>query len=570
MKWRIGLGLAALMACLITFTAATARDASPSSARRGLARSTPQAYAGYTLFAPLADTKTYLIDNAGKLVHTWTSQYEPGQSVYLLDDGTLLRTAREPRNRSFEGGGIGGRIERLAPDSTVLWSFVYADADHCQHHDVEPLPNGHVLLIAWEKKTSADYKAAGGDPALLPGDEIWPDTVIEVAPHGASGGEIVWAWHMWDHLIQEYDESKANYNALEDHPELIHINFQRRAPRETPAELERLRSLGYVGGGDDDADDNAGGRGRGNGANGRDRRARHRGGPGGGADWAHTNAVAYNAELDQIALSIHNFNEIWIIDHSTTTAEAAGHTGGRSGHGGDLLYRWGNPRAYSRGAAGDQQLFAQHDARWIPTGTPGAGHLLVFNNGTHRPGGAQYSSIVEIAPPVDARGNYRLEAGKPFEPAEPAWEYKATQPEEFFSSHISGAERLANGNTLICSGEQSRIFEVTAAGKIVWDYTNAFASARRRPDRGPGNRRFGDRGPAHRGTADRGSADRGSADRDSGGPPRGRRADRGPGKRPPHPPGGPGGLFRASRIAADAPGIRRLLATASASAHDDE
>ena len=66
------------------------------------------------------------------------------------------------------------------------------------------------------------------------------------------------------------------------------------------------------------------------------------------ADWMHSNAVAYNAELDQVLLNVLEFNEFWIIDHSTTTAEAAGHTGGKHGKGGDLLYRWGNPRALSR------------------------------------------------------------------------------------------------------------------------------------------------------------------------------------------------------------------------------
>ncbi|MGC8644373.1 MAG: hypothetical protein ACP5XB_31305, partial [Isosphaeraceae bacterium] len=60
-------------------------------------------------------------------------------------------------------------------------------------------------------------------------------------------------------------------------------------------------------------------------------------------------------ELDQILLSVHSFSEIWIIDHGTTTAEAATHKGGRSGKGGDLLYRWGNPQAYRAGTAADQQ-----------------------------------------------------------------------------------------------------------------------------------------------------------------------------------------------------------------------
>ena len=133
--------------------------------------------------------------------------------------------------------------------------------------------------------------------------------------------------------------------------------------------------------------------------------------PGGpNADWTHINAVAYNADLDQIVISVHAFSEIWIIDHSTTTEEAAGHTGGKRGKGGDLLYRWGNPRAYRAGTNVDQKLFVQHNAHWIPKGLPGEGHMLVFNNGNRRPDGA-YSSVDEIVLPVKSDGTYERSRG---------------------------------------------------------------------------------------------------------------------------------------------------------------
>lgn len=494
--------------------------------KKGLVTNSSAAFQGYTLYTPLNSMTTYLVDMEGREVHTWPSKYLPGQSVYLLDDGSLLRTERAPRNRHFHGGGIGGRVQRIAADGQVLWDFDYADEHHCSHHDIEPMPNGNVLLIAWEKKTRAEAEAAGRDPKRIPDDEFWPDYVIEVAPEGDSGGRIVWEWHTWDHLVQQLDQAKANYGVVAEHPERIDLNFVENVPRESPEEVRRLQGLGYVGGGDGEDDEDgkrpqrrgqSGGGAPGGGQDGRPDRPRPgrgfrgpgMGGPGMGADWLHTNSIAYNAKLDQIMLSNHNMHEIWIIDHSTTTDEARGSTGGKAGKGGDLLYRWGNPRAYGAGAPGDQQLWAQHDAEWVRDGCPGAGHITIFNNGMGREG-APYSSIVEIAPPVDAAGRYALDRGKAFGPARPVWEYMASKKSDFFASHISGAQRLPNGNTLICSGEVGQFFEVTPDGATVWEYWNPHES-RDAADMGPGY--FG--------------------------------------------PGG--GVFRATRIAADAPGVKAIL-----------
>jgi hypothetical protein len=189
-------------------------------------------------------------------------------------------------------------------------------------------------------------------------------------------------------------------------------------------------------------------------------------------DWSHANAVAYNSELDQIMLSARSFNEIWIIDHSTTSAEAAGRTGGRSSKGGDLLYRWGNPRAYHAGTREDQRLFYQHDAHWIPPGRPGTGHVLVFNNGLGRPGG-DYSSVDEIVLPVDDQGHYSRESGAAYGPKGPVWRYTAPIKADFSMGFMSGAQRLPDGNTLICDSESGTVFEVTPRKEVVWTYTYA-------------------------------------------------------------------------------------------------
>jgi hypothetical protein len=189
------------------------------------------------------------------------------------------------------------------------------------------------------------------------------------------------------------------------------------------------------------------------------------------AFWNHMNSIHYNPALDQIALSVRGNSELWVIDHGTTTAEAAGHAGGRYGRGGDLLYRWGNPATYAAGSSSSQMLFQQHDVQWIEDGSPGAGHLLVFNNGLSRPAG-QYSSVDEIVPPVGADGSYPFTPGQAFGPAQLAWTYAGTYGRDYYSEAISGAHRLPNGNTLICYGTHGVLLEVTASGEVVWKYVN--------------------------------------------------------------------------------------------------
>lgn len=376
------------------------------------------AFNGYTLFSPIPSTTTYLIDNDGRLIRSWVSAHQPGQSVYLLEDGSVLRAAQID-NTVFGAGGGGGKLEKFAWDGTKTWEYIYSSDLVCTHHDATPLPNGNVLAIAWEYKSLDSCLAAGRDPRRLPAKSLWPDHIIELQPEGANGARIVWEWHAWDHLVQSVDATKANYGVPAEHPERIDIN----APFQSPA------------------------------------------------DWMHSNGIAYNAELDQIVLCVHNFNEFWVIDHSTTTEEARGSTGGRRGRGGDLLYRWGNPRMYGAGVQADQQLFGMHDAQWIAPGRPGAGNILVFNNGLNKPGAAS-SSVDEIVPPLHADGLYDLVPASAYGPAAPLWRYEADPPASMFSKAISGAQRLPNGNTIICVGQNGRFVEVTQDKRVVWEYLN--------------------------------------------------------------------------------------------------
>src|SRR5262249_33980522 len=144
--------------------------------------------------------------------------------------------------------------------------------------------------------------------------------------------------------------------------------------------------------------------------------------------------------------------------------------GGKYGKGGDLLYRWGNPRAYRAGGMKDQRLFVQHDAQWIRPGLPGAGNLLVFNNGTSRPGSGNWSSADEIVLPVDDKGRYELSQGSAWGPKEATWSYTSPKKTDFYSVFMSSARRLPNGNTLIATGFNGSIIEVTPNGDVVWRF----------------------------------------------------------------------------------------------------
>jgi hypothetical protein len=359
---------------------------------------------------------TYLIDRNGNVNHTWSSDYFPGESVYLLENGTILRSIKI----SLTGGGSGGGVQKITWDNRLIWDFRFYSDKYLSTHDIAPLPNGDVLLLAWELKTRAEAIAAGRNPNTIQ-NEFKPYFIVEVRPTGPTTGDIVWEWHVWDHLIQDYDPGQQNYGIVANHPELIDINF------------------GFDLSGTDTA------------------------------DWLHVNSIDYNPQFDQIIVSVRYFNEIWVIDHSTTTAEAATHMGGNSGKGGDLLYRWGNPVSYRAGTTGDQKFFQQHDATWITPGYPGEGHILVFNNGVNRPGGS-YTSIDEIVPPINSTGQYYLENGSAFGPDEPIWVYTT----DFFASYIGGAQRIKNGDTLICNGPAGKFYEVTPEHAVIWQYTNPY------------------------------------------------------------------------------------------------
>ena len=395
------------------------RSTEVATTQLGAVMNEPESFQGYTLFSTSRQNKTiYLIDNDGRVVHTWEVAVQ-GILGKLMENGDLLvaKTVEGPDG-----------VSRLAPDGSVLWNY---ELDG-QHHDFLQMPNGNVMILSRELKTLEEAVAAGANPACVGENGLRVDYLVEVRPTGPTEGEIVWKWAVWDHLIQDFDPSKANYGVVAEHPELIDINFRQCEAREWYSSE-------------------------------------------GPYNWLHANSISYHPELDQILISARNLSEVWIIDHSVTSEETAGRTGGRAGKGGGLLYRWGNPQAYRAGSPADQQLFWGHDAQWIEPGLPGAGNIILFNNGAgYEDERRGYSSIEEFTPPMDGF-DYRLEpreAGSAYGPVQPTWRYVGEPPSDFYAPLASGVQRLPNGNTLICNGTMGTFFEVTPEGKTVWKYVN--------------------------------------------------------------------------------------------------
>jgi hypothetical protein len=370
---------------------------------------------GYVLFAPMMSDTTYLIDKCGNLIHRWNSDYRPALSVYILDDGSILRPGNVSSN-FFSVGGQGGIIERIDWNNNVIWSYTLSTNIKIMHHDIKLLPNGNILALVWERKYKSAIIAAGVDTSLV-GNSVLNEQIIEIQPVGTNSANIVWTWSLWDHLVQDYDSSLPNYGVVAQNPQRFDLNY----------------SMSII------------------------------------PDWIHLNSIDYNPTLDQIIINSRNISEFYVLDHSTTTAQAASHTGGIYGKGGDFLYRWGNPAVYQQGTASDQKLFGQHNVQWITNSQIHSHDLLLFNDGNGRTGGTNYSTVEFLTPPV-TNGIYNQTL--PYLPSSQNWIYSDTPPTKFYASYTSGAQLLDNGNVLICNGPAGYFFEVDSLKNKVWEYIN--------------------------------------------------------------------------------------------------
>ena len=184
-----------------------------------------QNFNGFALYNAQGDNTTYLIDESLNIAHTWTMSTECNYTVLLKDNGNLVRgTKNNPQtggtSNSLNGAASSGRVQEIDPLGNVVMDFIYSSPDYLSHHDI-CLIGDNVLLTAWEVKTAAEINALGGNAT----SDKWPTHFVEVANDGNGGGQIVWEWHIWDHLIQDTDPSKPNYGIISENPQLIDINM---------------------------------------------------------------------------------------------------------------------------------------------------------------------------------------------------------------------------------------------------------------------------------------------------------------------------------------------------------
>ncbi len=429
---------------------------------RGLIKTSEGLAPGYVMFSVPASGSTYLVDRAGMVVHEWKGTY-PAFNPYIMDDGSIFVGQNDPDYPVFGFGGPYGRIQHIDWDGKILWSYELADEKQILHHDFALKPNGNILAIVYDAISYEEAMALGREPHRTPLSGPWMEKIVEIQPEGEHGGKIVWEWNLIDHLIQDSDPDKLNYGDLAMHPERIDFNHGDSVPPAlTQDTLDAWRKAGQ-------ADRNLTRFNR-------------------GSDLFHFNAINYNPELEQIVISSPELSEILIIDQSTTTEEAATQQGGKSGRGGDVLYRWGNPENYRHGDSTARKLMYQHDVRWIEPGKPGAGHLTVFNNNAPNvPDSLNYTTVFELVTPLQEDGTYARGADGRYGPETPVWMYMAPDTLSFFASFISGAHRMENGNTFINAGPAGRFFEVTPEREIVWEYWNPYHGQVREPNGDPLN-----------------------------------------------------------------------------------
>ena len=380
-----------------------------------------QAWNGYTLLSILDARGAVLVDMNGRVVRHWENfNLAPGGPARMLPGGIIIgSTGANPPHQEATA------LVELDFAGKQLWRFDHnlkiKNKDGAQvwstrqHHDWQrqDYPAGYY-------SPAFPPVATGSNTLLLTHINHTDTDVAEVELEDDRlievdpGGRIVWEWLAADHI----DE--------------FHFDKEERAA---------IRSASA-------------------------------GGPPnrGGYDWLHINSATYVGPNHWYDAGDQRFAPDNVIISSRQASFVA-----IIARDGSVVWQIGPDFSRSDAERAIGQIIGQHHAHMIPQGLPGAGNIMVFDNG----GSSGYGVPSPIAP--DGQGIYARATSRVLE-IDPVtlklvWSYTAPN---FYSFNISSAQRLANGNTLITEGFPGRIFEVTGKGEIVWEYMVAPAKTGRR------------------------------------------------------------------------------------------
>ena len=436
------------------------------------------AYNGVTVFAPqqqgTSNAYIYVVDMYGRLVHKALSPLGISPYAAILEDGNFLVQGQYPAGNAGGYPTSNHYLAEVSWEGKVVNQFTVAGVHHDYKKYWNKFLNTYTYICVYTATNFTATQAAawgansqGGAFPIVAGAA---DGVVEYD----SSGNILWQWKTSDHLCQSYSPSYPNY-----------VTDVKNAPGQVDVNVHWVPAGG-------------------NGA------AVPSQVP--GPDWTHFNSCDYNPDLGYVVMNSRNMNEFWVVDHDGTfvagnPTQSIANAAGTAGH---ILYRFGCPSNYNSGSLpsfgsnGNTQLYGEHNIQFIqdtmwtggPT-LPGAGDLLVFDNhaSNNNPMGS-YSRLVEIDPYVTGpavSGKYPTSssyvdpplAGYTSQPGSSGvgysnenvsnqivWLFKPQMGNGMLSTHISGVQRLPNGNTLGCSGEQGHFLEVTSTGAVAWEYTN--------------------------------------------------------------------------------------------------
>ena len=377
-----------------------------------------KAWNGYTLHDTPDEQGAVLVDMNGAVVKHWTGIDAVPSPFRLLPGGYVMggKTPRRPHQEATS-------LVQVDWNDRVVWEY-----NRLEQVDTE---DGDTVWAArlhhdWQREGSpVGYYAPGAPPRvdngrtlILAHKNVFKPEITDKRLEDdyiievAWDGTIEWEWLASDH-VNEFGFSDAARNAL-------HRSVPWNEDRES-------------------------------------------------ADWLHINSAAYlgpNRWYDEGDQRFHPDNIIWSSRQANIIAIID-----RTG---TIVWRMGPDYRANPPLAELGQIVGQHHPHLIPEGLPGAGNLLVFDNG----GEAGYGIPNPSAP--TGNNTVRRISSRVLEinpvTFEKIWEYtlSGTERHRFFSHYVSNTQRLPNGNTLINEGADGRIFEVTSDKEIVWEYVNPF------------------------------------------------------------------------------------------------